>query len=157
MARCKSQIVYSSQQRRLHWWVAGLVGVQYAMQNWLIDAMQRVNSNENVSFFDFLLSNVHMLLGFAVGYLVFLRLRLRRQNSGSSKDATDSTGQQKVALWIHRMIYAVLISMVVSGTLHYYAGLSLAETAHEWGKWVLAVLVGLHLVGAVHYYMRGRA
>jgi cytochrome b561 len=137
--------------------VAGIVAVQYAMQDWLLDAMSRVSSGENVSFFDFLLSNVHMLLGFGVGYLVFLRLKLRRQALNLPSGSGALISLDKAALWVHRLIYAVLISMVVSGALHYYAGLSFAETAHQWGKWVLAVLIALHLVGAAQHYWRRRA
>ncbi len=153
MTKIKSPLVYTQQQRRLHWWVAAIVAVQYLMQEWLREAFARVASEPNVRLADFLLTNSHMLLGFAVAYLVFVRLRLRQLHAA---ERSESNAYRRVVTWVHRLIYAVLLGMVASGTLHYYAGWSKAADAHELGKWLLAALIGLHLAGALIHQWRSR-
>jgi len=117
----KFLLSYTPLQRRLHWWVAVLVAVQYAMQRWLVAAMERVRSGEDVALSEFLLTNAHMLLGAVVAYLVVIRLRLRRQMLADNPPELPFTPVQKLALWVHLSIYAVLLGMVASGALHYYA------------------------------------
>ena len=147
MRKAKYLLVYTPLQRRLHWWVAGLTAVQYAMQKWLVAAMERVRSGESVGFAEFLLTNGHMLIGAAVAYLVVVRLRMRRQMADATPSA-EFTHTQRLALWAHRLMYAVLLSMVASGALHYYVDWSLAARAHEWGKWLLGLLIAAHMAGA---------
>ena len=156
MTKFKYQIVYSPLQRRLHWWVAGLTAAQYAMQNWLVDAMERVRGGQNIGLADFLLTNAHMLIGASVAYLVVVRLRLRRQMA-KANPSTGFTHIQWLALWVHRLLYAVLLGMVATGALHYYAGWSFAGQMHEWGKGVLGLLIATHLIGAAQHYWRQRA
>jgi len=147
---------YTPLQRRLHWWVAGLVLAQYAMQDWLVAAMERVRSGEDVEFSEFLLTNLHMLIGAVVAYLVVVRLRLRRQMMLGNPPQPPLKLVQRLALWVHRSIYAVLLGMVASGALHYYADWSVAAQLHEWGKWLLGVLILVHLAGAMAHYWQQR-
>lgn len=156
MTKFKYQLVYTPLQRRLHWWVAGLTAAQYAMQNWLVDAMDRVRGGQSIGLSDFLLTNVHMLIGASVAYLVVVRLRLRRQMAKASPSVGLSS-VQRLALRVHRLLYAVLLGMVVTGALHYYADWSFAGQLHEWGKWLLGLLIAMHLTGAAQHYWRQRA
>lgn len=156
MTKFKYQLVYTPVQRRLHWWVAGLTAAQYAMQNWLVDAMDRVRGGESIGLTDFLLTNAHMLIGVCVAYLVVARLRLRWQMANATPVAAFSP-VQRLALWVHRLMYVVLLGMVASGALHYYADWSFAGQLHEWGKWLLGLLIASHLPGAALHYWRQRA
>jgi len=45
--------------------------------------------------------------------------------------------------------------MAATGALHYYLGLAAAEKWHEWGKWLLLVLVGVHIAGALLHMKDG--
>ncbi len=155
MSKSKYLLAYTPLQRRLHWWVAGLVAMQYAMQYWLVDAMARVRGGENISFADFVLTNAHMLIGAAVAYWVVVRLRLRWQLAKSAPKQVFSPVQH-LALWVHRLMYAVLLGMAASGALHYYAGWPFAGQLHGWGKWLLGILIATHLAGAALHYWRQR-
>jgi len=153
MTKSKYLLAYTPLQRRLHWWVAGLVAIQFAMQNWLVDAMERVRDEQSIGFADFLLTNTHMLIGAAVAYLVVIRLRLRWQLAKSAENTVFSP-IQRLALWVHRLMYTVLLGMVASGALHYYANWPFAGQLHEWGKWLLGILIASHLFGAARHYLR---
>ncbi len=126
------------------------------MQIWLVDAMERVRGGESIGFADFLLTSAHMLIGAAVAYLVVVRLRLRGQMANHAPVAIFSPVQQ-LALWAHRLMYAVLLGMVASGALHYYADWSFAGQLHEWGDWLLGLLIAMHLAGAALHFWRQRA
>ncbi len=134
---------YRAVQRRLHWIVALMLLLQFALQGPMRRAMDLLEQDLSLSAMGFLVTTIHTLNGAAMGLLVLWRLRLRWERP---------VVVAKMALWVHRLMYALLLVMVITGTLNYYFGLSFAARWHELGKWLILGLVLLHICAALWHH-----
>lgn len=143
-------------QRQLHWWVAGVVACQFALQEPMRSAMQAIEQNEAISFGQFVVTTVHVWGGMLILALTLYRLRLRRIRPVAVGGGRLSQGLALGVQLTHRLLLAVVMLMGVTGVAHWYLGIDIAARAHETGKWVLGVLIALHVIGAIHHRMSRR-
>lgn len=148
-------IFYTPLQRRLHWLVLLLLIVQYALQIPMKASLAAIDRQETLTFFQFLVTTVHTWGGISVAAIMIWRWQLRRRAVPLAGGGLSAVHERWVR-WHHTSLYAVLMLMVLTGVLHYYFGFRPAGRWHEWGKWLLAVLVGVHVVGALSHGSRGR-
>lgn len=157
---------WTALQRRLHWAVAFAVAGQYLLQGPMRRAVGAIEGGGSVDALGFLVTTVHTWSGATVGLLLAWRLALRREraraagtSTGGARDASADASEgalpvatrlrRAVATANHAALYLVTAAMVISGSLHWYAGLSAAAAWHGILKWVLAALVALHVGAAL--------
>jgi len=143
-------IFYTPLQRRLHWLVLLLVIAQYALQGPMHRAMEAIERQETLGFVSFLITTVHTWGGIAIGAIMLWRWQLRRR-SVPLLGGTLSKRQESLVRWHHVTLYGVLMLMVLTGVMHYYFGFQPAGRWHEWGKWLLAGLIAVHVAGALSH------
>lgn len=149
-----SVIFYTPLQRRLHWLVLLLLIAQYALQIPMQRAMEAIERQETLGFLSFLVTTVHTWGGIAIAALMLWRWQLRRR-AVPLAGGTLSAFQESLVRWHHVTLYVVVVLMALTGVVHYYFGFSPAGRWHEWGKWVLAVLLLLHVAGALSHGREG--
>ncbi|ASJ76251.1 cytochrome b/b6 domain-containing protein [Granulosicoccus antarcticus] len=150
-----STIFYTLLQRRLHWLVLLLLIGQYVLQGAMRDALVAIDSQETLSFFQFIVTTWHTWAGVSVAAIMIWRWQLRVRRVPLA-DGTLSVAHERWVEWHHKSLYAVIMLMAMTGVLHYYFGFEQAGRWHEWGKWLLAFLVGMHVVGALSHGKHGR-
>jgi len=143
-------IFYTPLQRRLHWLVLLLVIVQYSLQVPMERALEAIERQETLGFLSFLVTTVHTWGGIAIAAIMIWRWQLRKTVVPLA-DGTLSARQNCLVRWHHVSLYGVLLLMALTGVLHYYFGFVPAGRWHEWGKWLLAVLIGIHVAGALSH------
>ena len=146
--------VWSPLQRRLHWLVAWLVLGQFLLQRPMRAAVRAAAEGEAVTFWQFLVTTLHSWGGAAIAPLVLWRLVLRRRAPVPVAAGRLGARAARLIGWHHALLYVVLLVMVLSGALHYYAGSEQAARWHELGKWVLGVAVALHVGAALGHALR---
>jgi len=111
------------------------------------EAMASIDRQESLNFVEFLVTTIHTWSGIGIAALMLWRWQLRRREVpvGAGKL---SAGLSTFVRFYHMGLYVVLVAMAATGALHYYLDVSAAEKWHEWGKWLLLVLVGVHIAGA---------
>ncbi len=145
---------YTLLQRRLHWLVIILLIMQYALQEPMSEAMARVGRQENLSFLDFLVTTWHTWSGICIAAIMIWRWQLRGRHvpPGAGKL---SPMQSKLIQLHHMGLYLVVGVMALSGALHYYLDVALAGVWHEFTKWLLLGLIGVHIAGALTHIGNG--
>lgn len=145
---------YTLLQRRLHWLVIVLLLGQFVLQAPMRDAIRAIEQQETLGFVQFMVTTAHTWGGVAIAAMMLWRWQLRKRavplNGGHLS--------QKQIRWVtvhHLSLYAVTIFMATSGAMHYYLGWSFAARWHELGKWVLLVLIVIHVAGALSHLKRG--
>ncbi|MBX2886691.1 MAG: cytochrome b/b6 domain-containing protein [Granulosicoccus sp.] len=143
-------VFYSSLQRRLHWLVILLIAVQYLTQKPMREALQAIELQQSLGLYQFAITTIHTWVGACIALLMLWRWRLRRRpvplNGGLMT--------QRRARWVtahHLSLYVAVIVMALSGALHYYFSWSPAARWHELGKWLLLVLIAIHVLGALSH------
>lgn len=145
-----SVIFYTPLQRRLHWLVLVLLIVQYVLQGPMEQAMHRVEQQQTLGFTGFLVTTVHTWGGIVIGAMMLWRWQLRRRVVPLAAGNL-SERQERWIRWHHVALYGVVVAMTLTGVLHYYLGVEAASRWHELGKWLLAVLVAVHVAGALSH------
>jgi len=151
--------VWTRLQRRLHWTVAALVLGQ-ALLGWpMAAAVERLERLERVAatgatpgLLDFLVTTAHTGSGIAIGLLVAWRLKLRAERRSVAHGEVRRAWPARA---LQATLYASLVLMVVSGALHWYAGVAWAASWHGAGKWLLLGALVLHLGGALRHAVAG--
>lgn len=145
---------YTSLQRRLHWLVIILLVLQYAMQVPMSEAMARVDRQESLSFLDFLVTTWHTWSGICIAAIMVWRWQLRRREVPLGAGKLSPVRSKFVRLH-HMSLYVVVGIMALSGALHYYLGVQVAGAWHEFTKWLLLGLIGVHIAGALTHIGNG--
>lgn len=145
---------YTPLQRRLHWLVIILLALQYALQIPMSEAMSRVAQQQDLNFVDFLVTTWHTWSGISIAAIMVWRWQLRRRvvPVGAGKL---SPIRSKLVRLHHIGLYVVVGVMAVTGALHYYLGVELAGICHEFTKWLLLGLIGVHIAGAITHIGNG--
>ena len=143
---------YTRAQRAIHWWVAALLAIQYLGQYAMVAAMERIEQTTAPVLIDFLITTAHTSMGLALLALTIWRVRLRRLNPVPVAGGILSVKlTHLVRLW-HLSLYLAIAVMATTGAVSYYTELELATCWHEFGKWVLGILVIGHvLAGLAHW------
>jgi len=144
-------------QRRLHWIVALLVAGQFTLQQAMRSANEAARAGETVTFVQFVVTTLHTWGGAGVALLVAWRLVLRRRAPVPVAAGAPGPLAARLIGWHHRLLYALLVGMALSGALHWYAGWEVAARWHEIGKWLLVTAVVVHLGGALRHRLGGRS
>jgi len=142
-------IRYSAVQRKLHWLVVALVGLQYLLQSPMKTAMDGLDKGATLSAIDFLVTTVHTWGGMAIGIIMVYRLMLRRQRPVPVGAGTLTGWSKRLAAGLHWAFYVLLLFMASTGVLHYYLEWQTAAQWHHWGKWLLLCLIVFHGLAAL--------
>jgi len=145
---------YTTLQRRLHWLVLLLIAGQFALQNPMVKAMASVEQGDSLGFGQFLVTTFHTWSGIAIAALMLWRWQLRKQYVPPAAGKL-SKNQAKFVRLHHLGLYVVVVAMALSGALHYYLGVEAAARWHEWGKWLLMIMIGVHIAGALSHIGNG--
>lgn len=144
----ESVAFYTPLQRKLHWLVILLVLFQYVMQQPMKAAMAAVQREETLSLLQFAVTTLHTWGGASIAAIMLWRWQLRKRAVPVAAGSL-SAGRAKLVILHHVILYASLMLMALSGALYYYGGVAMAADWHEWGKWLLLGLIGLHIAGAL--------
>jgi cytochrome b561 len=141
---------YSRTRIRLHWLTAALIVAQFVFHEPIAEAWDLIEDGLTPAFDPLVMA--HVAGGLAVLGLVIWRLVLRAREA--SPPALGSPLMQKAAHWGHIALYAVLVTLGVSGGAAWFGGIEAAAEVHETLKPVLLVLVAGHVVAALwHQFM----
>lgn len=146
--------VYTSAQRKLHWWVVVLLVVQWLASQGMVAAMQLQAEQQAPGAGVFFLSSLHLFSGLTVFCLVVVRIGLRwMPESRARRQASAVTPRWAghVATLIQALLYGVLLLMPLSGALAYFLSSELAIAAHGYLSRGLLALVLLHVLGALFH------
>jgi len=145
---------YTVLQRRLHWLVLLLLALQYSLQVPMKAAMATIEQGQTLSFLQFLVTTAHTWGGISIAAIMIWRWQLRRRRVPPGAGNLTPM-HERVVRWHHISLYVVLVLMASTGALFYFLELQQAAQWHEWGKWLLLVLVGAHIAGALSHAIRG--
>jgi len=116
----------------------------------------------------------HMIMGFAVTVVTFLRLYLVRKQPELEPLKVDAF-RQAVVTWNHRLIYLMLVVVGLSGMataqisnigqvlffgadVSAYAGpgglVATLGAVHTYGAWILGALIVMHVAGTISYIIK---
>jgi len=150
----ESALFYTRLQRRLHWLVIIMLVLQFSLQGLMSDAMASVARGETLGFIDFIVTTLHTWCGISIAAVMVWRWRLRRRHVPVAAGQLSSLRSKMITLH-HSSLYVVLVLMALSGAVHYYFEIAVASVWHEWGKWLLVGLIGVHIAGALTHIKNG--
>lgn len=146
----ESEIFYTPLQRRLHWLVLLLVLIQYALQWPMQEAMALIEQERSLGLVDFLVTTLHAWGGITIAALMIWRWQLRRRAvpllAGNLPER-----QQRWIRWHHVGLYVVILLMALTGIMQYFFSWQAAASWHYRGKWLLAVMLLLHVAGSLSH------
>lgn len=157
MPESDKTVFYTLLQRRLHWVVIVLLGLQYVLQGSMREALEAIERQETLSFVQFLVTTTHSWGGISIALIMFWRWQLRKKRPVPLNAGQVSVMRERLARIHHVSLYVMIGIMASTGALHYYAGLAFAARWHELGKWVLCMLILTHIVGALSHARDGNA
>lgn len=146
---------YSSIRINLHWLIVALILLQFMLKGGMVATMEAVRLGATPDVLSYLLGMLHLLNGIAIGCIMMWRLILRLKAPQQETRTQSAHWQEWLAAGVHRMFYATLLFLPVTGLLAYY-DVAVAATWHRYGQWLLLLLVCLHLLGVVyhHFWLR---
>ena len=139
---------YSTAQIALHWGVALLILAQFVFSD-AMSAAWRVferGGTPDVT----LMVRAHVIGGVAIMLFVLWRLVLRLRR-GVPDAPAGSPLMMAVGEWTHRLLYALMILLPISGSLAWFGGYLPAGEGHQLLKVALLVLVALHVAAALFH------
>ena len=145
---------YTKLQRRLHWLVIVMLILQFLLQSPMKEAMAAIERGETIGFVAFIVTTLHTWSGISIAAIMLWRWRLSRQKVPLAAGKLNSF-QSKIVRLHHLGLYVVVVLMALSGAVHYYFEIEVAAMLHEWGKWLLLVLIGVHIAGALTHIRNG--
>lgn len=137
---------YTRSQRILHWVVFILVVMQLSFANGMAEAFEA--GMESGTLTPTARSLAHTFFGLVILALVIWRLVLRVRVGHPAPPEGEPDWAQTLATATHRLFYAVLIALPVTGLFAWGAASEGAGEIHELLKNILIVMILLH-IGAV--------
>ena len=153
-AAIEPPLFYTPLQRRLHWLVIIMLILQFSLQSPMSDAMAAVERGETLGFLAFIVTTLHTWSGISIAAIMLWRWRLSRRKVPLAAGQLTSL-RTKIVRLHHLGLYVVVIMMALSGAIHYYFEIEVAALWHEWGKWLLVGLIGVHIAGALTHFKNG--
>lgn len=141
---------YTLTQIVLHWAVFLLVAYQLVFGDAMSHAyraMLREGAGATTAAW------VHIVIGVAVAVFVLWRMAIKARRGAPAQPENEPAMLKRAADLTHLALYALLILLVASGGLAWFAGQHWAGEAHEVMKPVLIALVGLHVAGALYHQL----
>jgi len=139
---------YSRLQIRLHWAVVALVLLQYALHDGVASAFDDGMAAGTLTF------SAPVVGHFVTGALIFLlaawRLTLRSERGAPEPPESDPAWQKRLARGTHLGMYALLLTLPVTGGAAWAMASEGASTAHEAMRALLLLAIGLHVAGALY-------
>jgi cytochrome b561 len=145
---------YSLLQVVLHWTIAALVTTQLVFNDDVEEAFDDRMDGDPVETMSGAL--VHVSIGVTILVLAVVRLAVRL------KRGTPPVHDDKPAIinWLgyatHFLLYGFIFAMPLTGALAWFGGIEISAEVHEFGRFVLIPLIGLHILGglAEHFVFR---
>ena len=137
---------YSKTQIVLHWITVALVIAQYVLHDSIVNAWELIQSGKSVSFDPLVLS--HVAGGIFIAVIVLIRLRLRSINTHETKDLLGN----RLSNIAHKLLYAILLVMVLSGGMAWFFNIDAAANAHNLFKVLLLITVLGHVLAALYHH-----
>ena len=137
---------YSKTQMVLHWITVALVIAQYVLHDSVVNAWELIQSGKSVSFDPLVLS--HVAGGIFIAVIVLIRLRLRSINTHETKDLLGN----RLSNIAHKLLYAILLMMVLSGGVAWFFNIDAAANAHNLFKVLLLITVLGHVLAALYHH-----
>ena len=137
---------YSKTQIVLHWITVALVIAQYVLHDSIVNAWELIQSGKSVSFDPLVLS--HVAGGIFIAVIVLIRLRLRSINTHETKDLLGN----RLSNIAHKLLYAILLMMVLSGGVAWFFDIEAAANAHNLFKVLLLITVLGHVLAALYHH-----
>jgi len=139
---------YSKTQIVLHWITVALVIAQYVLHDSIVNAWELIQSGKSVSFDPLVLS--HVAGGIFIAVIVLIRLSLRSINS-DTHETKDLLGN-RLSNIAHKLLYAILMMMVLSGGMAWFFNIEAAANAHNLFKVLLLITVLGHVFAALYHH-----
>lgn len=140
---------YSGTQIMLHWAIAGLVVIQFLINQGMEESFTAFMRGGTVPAETLRMANLHAISGGAIFVLALWRLWLRFTRGVPALPAEEPTATRLLARATHALFYALLIGMPVAGAAAWYLGIAGAGRAHGLAAYLLLGLIGLHLAGVL--------
>ncbi|NRP16247.1 cytochrome b [Marinobacterium sp. xm-a-152] len=137
---------YSKTQIVLHWSTVALVIAQYVLHDSIVNAWELIQSGKSVSFDPLVLS--HVAGGIFIAVIVLIRLRLRSISTHETKDLLGN----RLSNIAHKLLYAILLMMVLSGGMAWFFNIEAAANAHNLFKVLLLITVLGHVLAALYHH-----
>lgn len=145
---------YTRTQIALHWVVFLLVAAQFVFADNISNAYR--SFIREGTFEPSALVFSHIAFGVLVLLLVVWRMAIKARRGAPPLPENEHPLLKLAAHGAHLALYGLLIVMVASGGMAWFAGQRWAGDAHEIIKALLMVLIILHVVGALfqHFYLK---
>lgn len=140
---------YSRTHIILHWLVAGLLVLQFLLNETITESFDAALEGHAVPMS--LLGAQHVLTGMTIAILVIWRLVLRRKNGVPSLPANEPAMMKLVAHLTHWGLYALLLLTALSGSVAWFGLVEQAGDMHGLLTTLILILTGLHVVGALYH------
>ena len=138
---------YNRTQIALHWIVAALIIPQFVFHDAISEALAAFNEGRAVPFNPAV--PMHVLAGMLICVMVIWRIVLRIRRGAPAPVPSANPMMTKVASGVQHTMYLVLLIMAVSGSAAWFAGVAPAAQVHGALKFVLMLLVLIHVAGAL--------
>jgi cytochrome b561 len=114
----------------------------------IVNAWELIQSGKSVSFDPLVLS--HVAGGIFIAVIVLIRLSLRSINS-DTHETKDLLGN-RLSNIAHKLLYAILMMMVLSGGMAWFFNIEAAANAHNLFKVLLLITVLGHVFAALYHH-----
>lgn len=138
---------YSRTQIALHWVIAVLILFQFLFHERMETAFEAIEKGE-VAPGGF---HPHALFGTLILILAIWRLVLRRRRGAPELPAGGNPIQDMIAIWTHRVLYALLFLIPISGMIAWNTGASAPAELHGSMFFLALALIILHIIGAIYH------
>ncbi len=148
---------YSRLQVSLHWAVVILVAFQFLAHN-AIEATWNAHLDGTLpSQGSGLLTYLHIASGVLILALALCRLYLRYRRGVPQPPGDEPRILKILSESVHGLIYAMLLSLPVSGVMGWFFDFRLAVVVHEYLQAVLLGLITAHITGAIFQHLIRRS
>ena len=141
---------YSRQQILLHWSLAILILSQMILHDGIVAVMDGRLSGAPIE--PSLTAKLHIFAGFLIFILAGIRLFVRLDRGVPKAPASEPAPLKLIAHLTHIALYAFMLVMPISGALTWFQDAALANQAHSTAKYLLAIVILLHISGALYQH-----
>ncbi len=138
---------YSRTQIALHWIIALLILLQFIFHDAIEEAFAAIEQGqaEPGGF------HPHALIGIVTLVLVIWRLFLRGRRGAPALPDGGNPLQDLVAVWTHRILYALMVLIPISGAVAWNTGAGAPAAAHGAMFFLAVALILLHIAAAIYH------
>ncbi len=140
---------YSKAQIALHWTIALLVAFQYLINDGIMAAWHSYAHGDAVTQAQLSGATLHVSVGLLVLALAVVRLFLRVTRGAPALPANEARPLRILATATHHTLYLLIFVVPMSGAAAWFLLAERAATVHNISKFLLMVVVALHIAGAL--------